>query len=39
MGAELTEQRKSKGWCWYLIVFVIGALVVAAATHYIEKIS
>nr|XP_023884383.1 endoglucanase 24-like [Quercus suber] len=37
MGAEVAEQTKSKGWCWYLIVFVIGALVVAAATLTILK--
>lgn len=24
------QMRKSKGWCWWLLVFVIGALVVAA---------
>ncbi|KAK7852510.1 endoglucanase 2 [Quercus suber] len=37
MGADVAEQTKSKGWCWYLIVFVIGALVVAAATLTILK--
>ncbi|KAK4585269.1 hypothetical protein RGQ29_022791 [Quercus rubra] len=37
MEAEVAEQTKSKGWCWYLIVFVIGALVVAAATLTILK--
>lgn len=32
MEAGVAEQTKSKGWCWYLTVYVIGALVVAAAT-------
>ncbi|KAM3708835.1 hypothetical protein ACJW31_02G126600 [Castanea mollissima] len=37
MEAGVAEQKKSKGWCWYLIVFVIGALVVAAATLTVSK--
>lgn len=32
MEAGVAEQTKSKGRCWYLTVYVIGALVVAAAT-------
>jgi endoglucanase len=32
MVAEVAEETKSKGWFWWLIVLVIGALVVIAAT-------
>lgn len=32
MGAEAADKAKSKGWFWWLIVSVIGALVVTAGT-------
>ncbi|KAE8010609.1 hypothetical protein FH972_006966 [Carpinus fangiana] len=32
MGDEAAEKAKSKGWFWWLIVSVIGALVVTAGT-------
>ncbi|KAJ7953112.1 Endoglucanase [Quillaja saponaria] len=31
MGAEVTVPTKSEGWCWWLVVLVIGILVATAA--------